>query len=397
MATIHIDANASLQSLASGQGAIQLNASDPRLAGVSGSLFARAVSISRSVITERADSAASAQADLDRFDSAVLQATTRALSKGNDRFDSIGDAGGGLLAGQLRHVTNDVLKEKHPVPSAMRLFSVDSTVPLGARTVSVRRTYESGSARVWRGGDASNLPRVSMAQAEQEFQIRHYVTSAIWDVFEQMSEDYASSNGVSLDYVASLTRIARNVLERFTNEMTWFGDAALRIYGVLNYPWLDKEVSDLEFGGDPTDTKAYVQALNSYVNRQHHASKGVMGPNKMVTSPRIADWIMQTPYSIAGSLRDRMFGEVFLSSSRIEGKIEQAHELENVMGVGVDAMLFYRDDAMGIQNIIPGGGIRSLPLHQTDIERRQIFFMPHGGVRMLEVGNNLLVFVQWVG
>ena len=387
MSIMHIDARTSLN-----RG--QVVPADSRLAGPAGALFARAARITREVITERSDSAASAQHMLDRFDSAVDKLVEGAL--GNGRQDSIGAAGGGLLAGDLRHVTNEVLTEKHPTPNAMRLFSVDTTVPLGARTFAARRVYEAGEARVWRGGDTS-IPRVSMAQAEMDFQIRHYVTSAVWDVFEEMSNAYVQSQGVSLDYVAQLTRIARDVLERFTNEMTWFGDASFKIFGVLNYPWLDKEISDLEFGGDPADTKAYLQALNAWVNRQHHASKGVMGPNKMVTSARVADWIEQTPYAISGSLTERMLGEMFRSTSRIEGEIERAHELENVLGANVDAILFYRDDAMGIQNVLPGGGIRSLGLHSTDIERRQIFFMPHGGVRMLEVGNNLLVFVNWVG
>lgn len=389
MATIHIDAGASRRG--------QLVPADRQLAGAAGSLFQRAQQIARTVINERAD-AQSAQFMLDRFDSAVDRVTAKVLSRGSSRYDSIGDSGGGLLAGQLRHVTNLVLEEKHPVPSAMRLFPVDGTVPLGARTVAVRRLYEAGEARVHRGGDASNIPRVSLAQAEMDFQVRHYVTSAVWDVFEEMSSDYAQTNGVSFDYVAQLTRIARDVLERFTNEMTWYGDSAFKIFGVLNYPWLDKEVSDLtSWGGTPSDTTVYLRALNGYVNRQHHASKGVMGPNKMVTSPRLADWIEQTPYQSASGLRDRFLGEMFRASSRIEGEIERAFELEDVLGANVDAMLFYRDDAMGIQNILPGGGIRSLPLHQTDIERRQIFFMPHAGVRMLEVGNNLLVYVDWNG
>lgn len=392
MANIHIDARASLH-----QGSVV--AADRSVAGAAGSLFARALSISRAVISERADSATSAQFMLDRFDHAVDKVTAKTLNRSNARYDSIGDEGGGLLAGQLRHVTSTVLEEKHPVPSAMRLFPVDGTVPLGARSIAVRRIYEAGEAKIWRGGDAANLPKVTLAQAEMEFQVRHYVTSSVWDVFEEMSNEYASTNGVSLDYVGQLARIARDVLERFTNEMTWYGDRANKIYGVLNYPWLDKEISSLtSWGSSPTDTKAYLDALNGYVNRQHHASKSVLGPNKMVTSPRIADWIMQTLLqSSASSLRDRTIGEVFLASSRIEGQIEQAHEMENVLGANIDAMLFYRDDAMGIQNVIPGGGIRSLPLYQTDIERRQIFFMPHAGVRMLEVGNNLLVFVNWAG
>ena len=388
MSKMHIDAMASLRH---GQ-VVPASSADAR---ASASLFGRALQMARSTISERNDGG-TAQHMLDRFDAAVDRVTAKALNTSNTRYDAIGSEGGGLLAGQLRHVLSEVLEEKHPTPNGLRLFSVDSTVPLGARTVGVRRIYEAGEARIFRGGDSS-IPKVSLAQAEMDFQVRHYVTSAVWDVFEEMSAQYAQSSGVSLDYVAQLARIARDVLERFTNDMTWNGDATARIYGVLNYPWLDKEVSSVSFGGTPADTNLHLKELNGFINRQRHASKGVMGPNKMVTSPRVADFIMQTLIKDSTGLRARTIGEVLLASSRLEGEIEQAWELEGILGANVDGILLYRDDALGIQNVIPGGGIRSLPLHQTDIERRQVFFMPHAGVRMLEVGNNLLVYVTWAG
>lgn len=365
---------------------------DRRDANVASSLYGRAMQIARNTVSERADSADTGKFFLERFDAAVDKLTADSFCRRSLRHDAITESGGALLATQLRYVQEEVLKEPHPLPSALSLFPSNTSVPLGARTFAVRRYYDAGEARVHRGG-SGDIPTVSLAQAEMEFQIRNYVTSAVWDVFEEMSASFAS-----LDYAVELARIARDVLERFANEMTWYGDEAHKIYGVLNYPWLDKEVSSTTFGGNPDNTVAHLQALNGWINRQHHASKGTLGPNKMVTSPRVSDWIMQTGLQASTtSLRDRTIGEVLLASSRLNGAIEQAHELENVMGDGVDAILFYRDDAMGIENVLPGGGIRTLPLHQTDIDRRQVFFMPHGGVRMLEVGNNLLVFVSYSG
>lgn len=353
--------------------------------------FARAFAMARVGIETAEVDAKTKGSLLQRFDSAVDELNGRAIgTMPNARMDAIGAEGGALLAGQLRQVLKTVLEEKHPVPNALRLFNVDSSIKLGARTYAVRRFFEAGEARVHLGGSAG-IPAVSLAQVEKEFRVRNYITSAVWDVFEEQSADFAD-----LAYARKLTKIARDVLERFTNEMVWFGNSTYEIYGILNYPWLDKEVSDENFYGTPADTRTTLAALNGWVNRQHHRSKGVMGPNKMVSSPRVVDWIMQTPMGTTSAMRDRMLGEVFMASQegRINGPIERAWELEDVLGEGIDAILFYRDDEQGISNMMVGGGIKSLPLHQTDMERRQIFFIASGGVMMAEVGNNLLIFVR---
>lgn len=371
-----------IDAAASSRGYIQ-DAGD--VGGVAEGLFTRAMAIARDEI-RRTDGLPNGKEVLKRFDDACRKLDAASIRRRND---SITEAGGGLLAGQLRAVISETLEEKYPAPSGLTLFPVDTSIALGARSFAVRRVFEAGEARVHRGGD-SEIPRVSIAQAEMDFQVRHYITSAVWDVFEEISASYAN-----LDYARQLTRIARAVIERFANEMIWFGDDSYQIFGVLNYPWLDKEISDLDWYGTPADSRTHLSALNGYVNRQYHASKLVMGPNRMVTSPRVRDWIMQTPMGTTTTINDRTIGEVFLaaSSGRLQGGIQEAYELENILGAGVDGMLFYRDDPMGIVNVMPGGGIQALPMYSTDITRRQIFWMAHGGVMMREVGNNLLVFV----
>ncbi len=358
-----------------------------RLSGEAASLFARARNCAHSAITENFDSADAAVLKA-RFDTAVHDLNERTL-----RADAISAQGSGLSAGKLRHVLARVLEEKYALPTALELFPVDTSVPLGKREIEVHRFYEAGEAAIYRSGDGSQIPKVSYSQESMTFRVRQYVTSAVWSFFEEQQAQAAE-----VEHVARLLRVARRTLELFLNEMTWYGDDQAGIYGILNYPWLDREVSDLAFGGTDLSggTVSYLQELNNFVNRAYHASKGVLGPNKMVTSPRVADWIMQTPYLDGnGAGGDRMLGEVFLATSRIEDRIEQAHELENVLGDGVDAIFFYRDDVMGVANMLSGGGIQALPLHQTDIDRRQIMFYNHGGVQMLEVGNNLCVFVTY--
>jgi hypothetical protein len=365
--------------------------SDGRTVGYADGLFVRAKSAARRAVSAHLDGAYAEQVS-DRFDSAVDKLNGDFFANDVDfRSDAAGAQGGALLAGALRQVIKPTLEDTNrAIPNGLRLFGVDSTLALGTKTFSVSREYAAGTARVW-GGSESGLGTNTFSTDEQEFQVRNYVTSVIYDVFEEMNASFANMN-----LAAKLVRIARDTLELFANEMIWFGDSRYRIHGVLNYPWLDKELSDLVFAGVPTDTRTYLSALNGWVNKQHHASKGVMGPKNMATSARIADWILQTPMGTATTMRDRTLGEAFLAgqTGRLEGQIERCWELEDIMGEGYDGILFYRNDDRGIQNMIPGGGIQALPLFMDDLKRRQIFWMAHGGVVMLEAGNMLLVIVK---
>lgn len=364
------------------------------LSTLSGGLLTKTLGSVRRVIQDRVDSGGSGKELLKHFDAAVEKlngATLARIGKEHGgRNDSDSVSGGTFLAGQLRHVFAEVFREKHPVPTGLSMFPVNTSIGLGARSFTVRRLAQTGNARVHRTGD-TNFGRTQISQDEQEFQVKHYVTSAVWDVFEEMAAQYAS-----IDYARELAETARDVIERFASDKTWFGDAKFGIYGVLNYPWLNRVISGENFYGTPTDSRTVLAELNRLVNYRPHSTRLVFGPNSMVTSPRVADWINQTPMGTTSTINDRTIGEVFLAGNERVKKIQQAQELQDVAGdgSGIDAILLFRNDRMGIENYIPGGGIQALPLYATDIESRQIFWFPHGGVVMKDVANNLLVLVR---
>lgn len=374
----YIDAQSSLQ-------AGQVVPADARLSGESRALWGRVRQSAHAAIAQNMNGLEAA-ATTARFDSAVDKLTEQNFS----RMDSVSGSSA-LLAGQLRQVIEPVLAEAdRAIPNGLRLFQIDDTVALGAKTFEVRREYSAGEAGVW-GGTGTNIGTNTFGIDAQEFQIRNYVTSVVYDIFEQMNANFAN-----IQLATKLVRIARDTLEMFANQMIWNGDSRYRINGVLNYPWLDKELSDVVMAGTPADSRTIITALNSWANRQFHVSKGVFGPSKLATSPRVADWISQTPMGTATSMRDRTIGEAWMAGSSRIKTIEPVWELEGILGADYDGMLFYRDDDRGIKNVMPGGGIQALPVHSTDLETRQIFWMAHGGVTMLEVGNMLLVVVKAV-
>ena len=110
---------------------------------------------------------------------------------------------------------------------------------------------------------------------------------------------------------------------------------------MFNYPWLDRIASPIPFGGSPADTRQILTLLNQWTNRQYHLSKMVMGPDRVMSSPRLLDWLSQTPMVISGTQQVRTIWEVFNANNNKIRETVWASEFENVFP-GVDAMLFYR-------------------------------------------------------
>lgn len=315
-----------------------------------------------------------------RIDSALKTAAKAA----NLREDAFSASAGLHMARQLEHVYAEVLREAYPMQNAFTLFPIDSSVPAGARTHTVRRVYQDGDAAVYRGGQ-SPIPRVGVSQQEEQFPVRHYVTSFVYSLFEQLSSAFANSGLVS-----ELLRAARDIIQEFANQKTWYGDDTNGIYGVLNYPWLPKKVVAVAFDGsaDPDDV---IAELNALANFPQENSKATYRPTALVVSTRVYNYLMNTP---RGSVNDTTIGEFWLRTNSCGIKsIEQAWELQGVGPGGTDGVLFYRADRLGISNVIPQG-FTTLPVQTLGFEDTTFAYMSHGGVIMRDVGNNILGWVD---
>ena len=93
--------------------------------------------------------------------------------------------------------------------------------------------------------------------------------------------------------------------------------------------------------------------------------------------------------------------ERFLANNAHITKIEEAWELQNDdsenplpnVPTGLDAMLAYRPDRMGIQNTITQP-FTNLPAQQEGFGYTTYCWAGHGGVIMRDAGSNILGFVQ---
>ncbi len=190
---------------------------------------------------------------------------------------------------------------------------------------------------------------------------------------------------------------ARDALETFTNNAIWNGDDTVGIYGILNYPWLSKQVLATDFtDAEHTSSggQAILDELLALVERAGETSKGVFRPNCLAMTQRVINFLASKPLGTSSAYRDSTILEKF-KALHPEVKIIEGGvwELENAGGTNVDGILAYNDTAKSIAAVLVGGGIQTRPLQVAGFERVQPMFMGTGGVVMRDVGNNILGFV----
>jgi len=313
-----------------------------------------------------------------------IDAALRAVAV-TPRQDAFASNAGFHLARDLEYIHNEVLTEEFPLPSAMTLFDVDESVPAGANTHTIRRMYESGEARVYRGR-GSRVPRVGVQQREESWPIRHLVAGYGWDIFEAASDQFAGAG-----MLQQQARIARDAILRLANRIWWGLDGVGEphgLYGVLNYPWLPKKdiatgVSRATVAADPDTT---LGELHDLVNFPHQVSKSVFQPDTLVMTNRVHDVLTSVRFA-AGS--DTTILEHFLRNSAHIKRVEIAWELEDAGGTGVDGILAYRRDQQGIQLVLPQG-VTQLPVQVDGLESEVVNYASIGGVVMRNVLNNVL-------
>lgn len=322
--------------------------------------------------------------DLPRFDSAMAT-LKRTMRSDSDRADAFTASSGFFMARQLEHIYAEVLKEPTAPNSALEIFPMNTTsVPLGAKTHTVRRMYGEGEVAVYRGGNAG-IPRVGLTQQEESFPVRYYVTAFGYSIFDQFSADFANV-AMLQDHMT----VARDAILEFINWKTWYGDTSNGIYGIVNYPYLAKKVIATAFDGSASADDV-LEELNRLANWPQEQSKGRLKPNAVVTSDRVRNYLMTTPRA-SGS--DETIGSYFLKTNTLGIKqILAAWELAGAGPSSTDGILFFRADARGIDNVVPAL-FTALPVQADGYDQLTYCFAAHGGVVMRDAGANIMGWVD---
>lgn len=306
----------------------------------------------------------------------------------NYRMDALPGGAGGFPR-DFEFIRSQIWEEKRQPLSAMMLFPIDGSVPLGARRHTARRALGSGEAQIHRGG--SEFPRARTTYVEESFGVAYVVCSVDVNFFDALTTDWAGLQQYQRDL-----RLAYRLVEERLNRIAWFGDSGAGLAGVLNYPHLAKMVFPVSI----TDTPApedIAAALNDFSNKPIITSAGIFSPTELAVSPRIHAFLFSRKHSTQGGT-DTSIGEYFLKGQAAGGAgiraIRMVPELAGIGPSGEDGMLAYRPDLDSVGHVLIQGPT-PLPVYQSSpLDQTTVVFAATGGVIMGDVGNAILAYAD---
>lgn len=320
----------------------------------------------------------------------VLQALQR-----QTRLDAAPNGGvnGGLfLARQLESVAARVLEEPLPPLNGLVLFPTNTEVKPGAISHVVRRVYQRGKANLYRGGQRP-VSRVTLTQKEEAFPVRHLVDAFDWSIFEQNSADFAN-----FSLVERGIRAANRAIAELHNSLIWEGSSVDGLYGILNYPWLDKKVVATEFSSS-ADADEMLAEIFSLIEYPENNSRQAFSPTDVVFSTKLYNFLARTRVKDTTGNGSSTTMLKYIAENNSAGiplaRFHKAHELQDlsVGGETLQGVLVYRNDEDGIR-VVEVQSTTALPLQQVGFQNSQYFYKSVGGVVMADVGNNLLAYVD---
>lgn len=330
-------------------------------------------------IVGRLGRARASQGKEGRLDSKVLEIRS-------DRMDAANPSAAIALARELEYVYNELLRDERPVLSARKLFEVDRSVPVGAKTHTIRRIMSAGDAAWYRGGE--KIPFVSMGMDEETFPIRHAVIGLEMDLFSQQADAYA---GIA-EY-SEKVRSAMETMEEFVNVAFWEGSDQVKLFGILNYPWLPKKLIATVFDSITTDAqfKAKLDALNGMVNEVLDRNPGMaMTGLRFITSPGMNRYMGQARHPTS----QRTLKEVFLAGQ--PGlEIQEGPELQGAGPGGEDGTLIVPKGTKAPKLVMPSD-FTMLPMMTGNygFSSTQAGYVSLGGVVQRDVLRSLLVWAN---
>jgi hypothetical protein len=294
--------------------------------------------------------------------------------------------GAGGFPRDFEYIRRTVLEEKRQPLTAMSFFPIDTSVPLGARTHTARRSLGYGEAQIYRGGAEHGRARVTFA--EEVFNTCFITCAVDQNLFDSFSTDFAS-----LGLYEKELRHAYRLVEERRNRIWWFGDVGANLYGVANYPSLAKTVVSTAFTSSSTP-EAIVAALRDFVNTPMVQSGLMFSATDLLVSPKIGSYLStpMTSFATMTILKTFMEGQAQIGNAGIRS-INIAPELAGIGPSGTDAMLAYRKDldTVGLVDIQPP---TALPVFQASpLDQTTVVFSSIGGASAYDVGNMHLGYV----
>lgn len=305
------------------------------------------------------------------------------------RADS-GTQGGTALARELEVVWARVLEQPSPPLMGAKLFPIDNSASPGAENIKITRFLERGEAVIYNGG--TQIPTSGLRQASTHVYFRHIVSSANWTMLEQLAWDFSRVNGVQRSLAA-----ARKAIEQLWDKIIWQGSEVHSLYGILNYPYLNRRIVATTFSAT-ADIDSMITEFSRLFTYVPEATNGAALPDSILVGSKLLNFLSShrlgtgTAVSLLTYLQDQL--QTVFASNGGEGKliIKSVARLNDAGGTGVHGVLVYKNDPDSI-SLPVSQPVTLLPLFTSGMTLSQIAYMSMGGVVMPNAFSNLLGLV----
>jgi hypothetical protein len=303
----------------------------------------------------------------------------QARNDAENRADDLG-IGSPAFPREFEFIRTRILEEVRQPLTADLYFPADTSVPLGARSHSQRRVLGTGEAQIYRGG--SEIPVVGHSYIREQFGVAYVVSSVATNFFTMLTTDFAGLQA----YQQDLSMAFRVVNEKM-DEIFWYGDPASQIYGILNYPSLQKYVLATSLA-DTSTPAAVVSQIVDFVNHQMVASVGTFAPNALLVSPKIKAYITSRWTTLAMSMT--IEEAVLKALSGVITRIDVSPRLAGCGPSSTDGLLAYRNEPDSVAQVRIQAPT-TMPIFQASpFDQTTVVFGCTGGATSFQTGNCLL-------
>jgi len=318
-----------------------------------------------------------------------LRTSGRSVHNGSVAMDAADHNAGLFLAQELTSRAARALEQPRKKLSGLEIFPVNTEVKPGAINHTVKRVEERGKASLFRGAGQRPIPRVSLAQKESIFPVRHLVDAFEFSLFEQNSADFASfsmfDRGVSA---------ARRAIDEYENELIWSGSTLDGLYGVLNYPHLDKVAVATSFAA-ATDVDTMCSEILKLTQYAENNSGMVFQSDSIAIGHKLWNFLARTRVKDStgngGSVTALEYIRKQADHITNWHKVSELTDL-SVGGSTLQGVFCFRkdEDAIRVVSVQP---TTPLPLQNAGFLTTQFMYRSYGGVVMLNVGACVLGYI----
>ena len=304
------------------------------------------------------------------------------------RSDSFSPAMGAFNPRDMTHRFRQVMEERLPPTTALASYPVSTEIPPGAANYEMSRSYGSGEAVVYNGGNGKDIVPVSIGQTTTRQKI--VTLLAKWEInwLEQFRANFAG-----LDIQTGKMRRTRRVMDEKINTLAWFGSTTWGLYGIVNHPYQDKIFSATAFD-NTSDGVDILDAFSAAAWYAYSNKRTAFSPDTCTLSAKLMAYASRT-YVDPGSGSSEKLLEAMKAMCPHIVNWQVAHELDDAGPAGEHGIHFSRkgvgpaDQSMRLE--IPMAPTL-LPPDSEALSSTTFMVAMFGGANQLEVGHNLMIW-----